>query len=83
LRSRRRGEGIPRLPAETLASEISVSIWPSQPLHRARTAAAFPELSASEGRQQVTGSSVLVIAPWAVFAASLVVLCLRMRKFRR
>jgi hypothetical protein len=31
----------------------------------------------------MTGGSVLVIAPWAVFAASLVVLCLRLRKFRR
>jgi hypothetical protein len=37
----------------------------------------------SEGRRQVTGTSVLVIAPWAVFAASLVVLCLRIHKFRR
>jgi hypothetical protein len=31
----------------------------------------------------VTGTSVLVIAPWAVFAASLIVLCFRLRKLRR
>jgi hypothetical protein len=60
-----------------------VSIWPSQPLHRTRIAAVFPERRDSEGRREVTGTSVLVIAPWAVFAASLVVLCLRIRKFRR
>jgi hypothetical protein len=72
-----------RVGVTALDDRMPVSIWPSQPLHRARTPAAFPELSASEGQRQVTGSSVLVIAPWAVFAASLVVLCLRMRNFRR
>jgi hypothetical protein len=66
-----------------LDDRMPVSIWPSQSLHRARTAGWFPELSASEGRREVSGSSVLAIAPWAVFAASLVVLCVRMRKFRR
>jgi len=36
-----------------------------------------------KGGEKVTGTSVLVIAPWAVFAASLVVVCLRLRRFRR
>jgi hypothetical protein len=36
-----------------------------------------------KGGDKVTGTSVLVIAPWAVFAASLVVLCLRIHKIRR
>jgi hypothetical protein len=31
----------------------------------------------------VTGTSVLVIAPWAVFAAGVIALCLRLRNFRR
>ena len=61
---------------------MAVSISPSQPLHQAGTATACPDGCLGEAAT-VTGTSVLVIVPWAVFATGLIALCLRLRRFRR